>query len=138
MGWRLFGYAVILGGTAALLQWLDYLHAIRSMPGDIYVAVLAIGFMALGLWAGNRLTRRRASAIPFERNDAAIRSLGLSPRECELLALLASGRSNKELARELGISPNTVKTHLARLFDKLDVGRRIEAIEKARMLALIE
>ena len=137
MGWQLIGYACVLGVAAALLQWLDYAHAVRSMPGEVYIALLAIGFMALGRWAGNRLTRRAPSA-PFQRNDAAIRSLGLSPRECELLALLASGRSNKELARDLGISPNTVKTHLARLFEKLGVGRRIEAIEKARMLALIE
>ena len=54
-----------------------------------------------------------------------------------LLALLASGQSNKELARTLGISPNTVKTHLARLYEKLEVQKRVQAIEKARWLALI-
>ena len=63
---------------------------------------------------GDRLTPRPAPA-GFERNEAAIRSLGLSPRECEILALLASGQSNKEMARTLGISPNTVKTHVARV-----------------------
>ena len=69
------------------------------------------------------------------RNEAAIRSLGLTPRECEILALLASGQSNKELARALGISPNTVKTHVARVYEKLEVQKRMQAIEKARWLA---
>ncbi len=86
---------------------------------------------------GTRLTPRQAKAA-FVRNDAAARSLGLSAREEEILALLASGQSNKELARTLGISPNTVKTHVARVYEKLQVTRRIEAIEKARFLALID
>ncbi len=55
----------------------------------------------------------------------------------EILALLASGQSNKEMARTLGISPNTIKTHVARLYEKLEVQRRLPAIEKARWLALI-
>ena len=107
-----------------------------SISTEIYIALLAIGFIALGMWAGRRLTPRPAPA-EFQRNDAAIRSLGLTPRECEILALLASGQSNKELARTLGISPNTIKTHVARVYEKLEVERRIEAIEKARWLALI-
>ena len=73
----------------------------------------------------------------FERNDAAVRSLGLTPRECEILGLLASGRSTKEIARQLDISPNTAKTHLARIYEKLEVQRRTQAIHKARELALI-
>ena len=94
-------------------------------------------FTALGLWVGHRLTARKLSAA-FERNAAAIASLELTRRECEILDLLASGQSNKELARTLGISPNTVKTHLASLFAKLSVDRRVKAIEKARFLALID
>ena len=88
-------------------------------------------------WVGNRLTPRRARPEGFVRNDAAVRSLGLSPREVEILDALASGQSNKELARRFGISPNTVKTHLARIYGKLEVERRVQAIEKARMLAMI-
>ncbi len=52
--------------------------------------------------------------------------------------MLASGQSNKELARTLGISPNTVKTHIGRVFEKLEVQKRVAAIEKARWLAIIE
>ena len=69
--------------------------------------------------------------------NAAIRSLGLTTRECEILGHLASGQSTKELARTFAISPNTVKTHLARVFEKLEVQNRMQAVEKARWLALI-
>lgn len=129
-------YALVLALAAAALQWLEFRYLARAFSTEIYIALLAAGFAGLGVWAGMRLTPRTAPA-PFERNDAAIRSLGLTARECELLALLASGQSNKELARTLGISPNTVKTHLARLYEKLEVQKRVQAIEKARWLALI-
>jgi len=135
--WRtILLYAFALALAASALEWLKFRHWTQTFSTEIYIFLIAAGFIALGLWAGRRLTPRPAAAR-FERNDAAIRSLGLSPRECEILALLASGRSNKELARALGISPNTVKTHLARLFDKLEVQKRVHAIEKARSLALI-
>ncbi|RYD30275.1 MAG: LuxR family transcriptional regulator, partial [Sphingomonadales bacterium] len=61
----------------------------------------------------------------------------ISPRECEILALLAHGYSNREMAERLGISANTVKTHVGRLYEKLAVQKRIQAVEKARLLALI-
>lgn len=129
-------YALGLAAAAAALQWLEHRYLMRSLSTELYVALLAAGFTALGLWAGFRMTPRPAGS-GFERNHAAARSLGLTARECEILALLASGQSNKELARTLGISPNTVKTHLARLYEKLEVDRRVQAIEKARGLALI-
>lgn len=130
-------YALALALAAAALEWLRLRHATRLDSTELYVAILAIGFIALGIWVGRRLTPRPLP-VAFERNEAAIRSLGLSPRECEILDLLASGQSNKELARTLGISPNTVKTHVARVYEKLEVGKRVAAIEKARWLAIIE
>jgi DNA-binding CsgD family transcriptional regulator len=129
-------YAVALAAGAGLLQWLEYRYVTRAYSAEIYVALVAAGFVALGIWVGRRLT----PAPPvggFVRNEAAIRSLGLSPRECEILALLASGQSNKEMARTLAISPNTIKTHVARVYEKLEVARRVQAIEKARWLRLI-
>ena len=129
-------YALALAVAVAALEWLEYRYLTRAFPTEIYIALLAAGFVGLGLWVGRRLTPG-APALVFERNAAAIRSLGLTARECEILALLASGQSNKELARTLGISPNTVKTHLARLYEKLGVQKRVQAIEKARWLALI-
>jgi DNA-binding CsgD family transcriptional regulator len=130
-------YAVALALAVTGLEWLEYRYVTRAFSTEIYIVLLAAGFAALGLWAGQLLTRRRAPVVGFERNDAAIRSLGLTPRECEILELLASGRSTKEIARQLAISPNTAKTHLARVFQKLEVQRRTQAIHKARELALI-
>ncbi|HEX8217079.1 MAG TPA: LuxR C-terminal-related transcriptional regulator [Allosphingosinicella sp.] len=129
-------YALALAFGATLLQWLEYRYLARAFSTEIYIALLSLGFVSLGIWAGRRLTPR-PTGDGFTRNDAAIRSLGLSRRECEILELLASGQSNKELARTLSISPNTVKTHIARVYDKLEVERRVQAIEKARSLALI-
>ena len=129
-------YALALALAVAALEWLEYRHVTRAFSTEIYIVLLAVGFAALGIWVGNRLTTR-PSNVRFERNQAAIRSLGLTERECEILDRLASGQSNKDLARELGISPNTVKTHVARVYEKLEVQKRVQAIEKARWLSLI-
>lgn len=135
--WRpILTYGLALGLGATLLGWLEYRYATRIYSPEIYVALIAAGFVALGIWVGRSLTPA-APAGDFIRNEAAIRSLGLSPRECEILALLASGQSNKEMARALAISPNTIKTHVARVYEKLEVARRVQAIEKARWLRLI-
>jgi DNA-binding CsgD family transcriptional regulator len=130
-------YALALAVGAGLLQWLEYRYVTRAYSTEIYVALVAAGFVVLGIWVGRRLTPAAPADGAFVRNDAAIRSLGLSPRECDVLGLLASGQSNKEMARTLAISPNTVKTHLARVYEKLEVERRVQAIEKARWLRLI-
>ena len=129
-------YGLVLALAAVGLEWLRFRHVTRIDSTEIYVAILAIGFIALGIWVGRRLTPQ-PRPTEFERNNAAIRSLGLTERECDILARLASGQSNKELARTLAISPNTVKTHLARVFEKLEVQNRMQAVEKARWLALI-
>jgi ATP/maltotriose-dependent transcriptional regulator MalT len=115
---------------------MDYKHAVRAWSTEIYVLTIAILFAILGVWVGNRLTGRRA--IPdFERNSAAITSLGISLREYEVLEMLGDGHSNKVIARQLSISPNTVKTHVARLYEKLEVASRTQAIGKARSLNIL-
>ena len=129
-------YAVARALAAAVLDCLEYRWTSRALSTEIYIALIACGSIALGIWAGTRLTPRTAPAA-FARNDKAAESLGLTARECEILALLASGGSNKAIARALGISPNTVKTHVARVYEKLEVQNRIMALEKARSLALI-
>src|SRR6185503_16175083 len=131
-------YAIALALAVAALEWLEYRYVTRAFSTETYIVLLAVGFAGLGLWAGHRLTQRSpAPSAGYERNDAAVRSLGLTPRECEILELLASGRSTKEIARQLEISPNTAKTHLANVYQKLEVQRRTQAIHKARELALI-
>lgn len=129
-------YGLALAGGAFLFEWLDYKHSMRAWSTELYVGIVAILFVALGIWIGNRLTPQPRGTA-FERNDAAIRSLGISDRECEVLDLLASGAANKVIARRLGISPNTVKTHVARLFEKLEAANRTEAIHKARTLDIL-
>jgi DNA-binding CsgD family transcriptional regulator len=129
-------YGIALAAAATALQWAEYRYLAHRLSIEIYLALIAIGFIALGAWAARKLTPHPAPAV-FEVNRAAIRSLGLTPREHEILERLASGQSNKELARALAISPNTIKTHLARLYEKLEVRNRVEAIQKARFLALI-
>jgi len=130
-------YALALALAVTGLEWLQYRYVTRAFSTEIYIVLLAASFAALGLWAGHRLTRRRSVAPGFERNDAALRSLGLTPREYEILGLLAAGQSTKEIARQLEISPNTAKTHIASVYQKLEVQRRTQAIHKARELALI-
>lgn len=129
-------YALALAAGAFLLQWLQYRYLARVFSGEIYIALIALGFAGLGLWAGLKLARRPASAT-FEKNDAAIASLGITPREQDVLVQLAAGKSNKEIAQKLGVSPNTIKTQIASLYQKLEVQRRTQAIQKARELALI-
>ena len=140
MGWDTVRYALVYGIPlallAALLQWAEYRYFLLRMPGEAYVALIALVFIAIGIWVGMRLTGRQA-APEFERNDKAIVSLGLTPREYEILEHLAKGESNKEIARSLSVSPNTVKTHVASLYLKLDVTGRGKAVEAARALALI-
>lgn len=129
-------YGLALAAGALLLQWLQYKFLVRAFPAEIYIGLIAVAFAALGVWAGLRLARRPAAAT-FEKNTAALASLGITQREQQVLALLAAGKSNKEIAQALGVSPNTVKTQVASLFQKLQVQRRTQAILKARELALI-
>lgn len=130
----------IYGGALALaalaLNWVQFQFLARTHPGEIYVALIAAGFLGLGLWAGAKLFRP-APAAPFSHNAAAQASLGITERELEVLQLIAAGRSNKEIAGKLDVSPNTVKTHIARLYEKLEAARRTEAILRARELGLI-
>jgi DNA-binding CsgD family transcriptional regulator len=129
-------WAIVLAVGAFALQQLQYAFFVRMFSREIYVALIAVAFAALGIWLGWRLSPRRTGE-PFARNTAALASLGLTGQEVKVLEALAAGRSNKEIARALGLSPNTVKTHLANLFGKLQVSRRTQAILRARELSLI-
>jgi DNA-binding CsgD family transcriptional regulator len=136
MGRAILLYAVLLAAGAFALEWLQYQYVIKVFAPEVYIGLIALGFTALGIWAGYRLTPKRA-AVGFEKNDAALRALGVTEREFAVLELLAAGHSNKEIARDLDVSPNTVKTHIQHLFEKLEVQRRTQAIQKARELRLV-
>ncbi|MBO9697659.1 MAG: response regulator transcription factor [Sphingopyxis sp.] len=128
-------YGTGLAAAAFLLEWLNYKHLVHRWSTEFYVVCIAVICVALGIWVGNRLTARPRQ--PFARNDAVIAALGLSARECEVLEMLAAGHANKMIARELDISPNTVKTHVARVYEKLAVASRTQAIQKARTLDIL-
>ena len=129
-------YALGLALAAIALAWLEYKYVTRVFTGEIYGIFIAMGFTALGVWAGRRLTRKSAPA-PFELNEAALAALGVTTREHEMLQALADGLTNKEIARRFDVSPNTVKTHVSSLYEKLEVQRRTQAVQKAKELALI-
>jgi ATP/maltotriose-dependent transcriptional regulator MalT len=129
-------YGALLALGAIGLEWLQYQYLIRTFPNEAWLALLAIVFMGLGIWVGARIFHKTPPA-PFEPNIKVRETLGISDRELEVLELLAAGRSNKEIATRLDVSPNTVKTHVAKLFEKLEVRRRTEAILKARELGMI-
>lgn len=129
------GYGLALAAAAFVLEWADYRHRSMAWSTSVYVITIGIGFAALGAWVGHQLTARPVP--PFTPNHAAIAALGISPRELEVLGLLAGGSANKVIARHLAISPNTVKTHIARLFEKLEASNRTEAIARARALAIL-
>jgi DNA-binding CsgD family transcriptional regulator len=129
-------YGALLAAGTLALQWLDYEHFARAYSSDIYIFLIAAGFLALGIFVGIR-----AFAVPkpkpFDGNPQAQAALGISPRELDVLKEIATGRSNKEIAAQLNVSPNTVKTHVAQLFEKLGAKRRTDAIAKARELGIV-
>ncbi|WP_375204726.1 response regulator transcription factor [Hyphococcus sp.] len=129
-------YAFALALAALILSWLEVKYVTRVHAGEIYLVLIAAGFTALGAWAGARLTRK-APPPDFETNRAALASLKITSREHETLTALADGLTNKEIARRFNVSPNTVKTQVSSLYEKLGVSRRTQAVQKARELALI-
>ena len=129
-------YALVLVAATFALQWLEYRYAMRHLPASLLLGVLGAGFICLGIWVGLSLARRAPQA-EFELNERGLESLGISSREYAVLELLAGGMTNKEIARALDISPNTVKSHVARLYEKLGVSRRTEAVNRSRELRLI-
>ncbi len=130
-------YGALLGAGTLGLQWLDYRYVARAYSGSVYILLVAVAFLALGIYVGARMLGGLPKAVLFDGNPSAQAELGISPRELTVLQELAAGRSNKEIAARLEVSPDTVKTHVARLFEKLSAKRRTDAINKARQLGLV-
>ena len=129
-------YSLAMAGGAFALKWLEYQYTVRVFSTEIYVTLIATSFAGLGVWAGRRLARPRIEQ-PLGPNTQALEQLGISKREFDVLELLAQGHSNQEIAAALYVSGNTVKSHLSRLYQKLEVSRRTQAVQKARALRLI-
>lgn len=134
-------YGVSLAVLVFLLKYLEYQFFSKDLALEFYLAVIAMLFTSLGIWAGLRLTRKKvvvvkmASAFAF--NEHELDRLGISKREYEVLEWMARGLSNQEIADKLFVSLNTVKSHSSNLFLKLEVSRRTQAIQKAKELSLI-
>ncbi len=129
-------YAGLLAAAAFALQWIEYQYMTKVFATEFYIALIGIGFLVLGLWLGRVLTPDRRSP-DFALNEAALKSLGITKREYAVLEHLAGGQSNKQIAQSLHVSPNTVKTHVSRLYEKLEVSQRVQAVQKAKDLELI-
>ncbi|MEO1323227.1 MAG: LuxR C-terminal-related transcriptional regulator [Pseudomonadota bacterium] len=129
-------YALALAAAAFVVQWVEYQYLARVFTVEIYILLIGIGFTALGIWLGRALTSAPQTAR-FELNKAALKALGITNREHTVLEHMASGRSNKEIAEALHVSPNTIKTHISRLYGKLEVKQRVQAVQKAKDLQLI-
>lgn len=142
-------YGVLLAILMFLLKWLELRFIIFDHSYEIYVGFLAFIFTGLGIWLTLKLTKPKietrviekevfiSRTDDFEPNTSLIEKLQISKRELEILNLLAKGLSNQELAEALCVSLSTVKSHNQNLFEKLDVKRRIQAVEKAKSLQII-
>jgi len=135
MGKTVFVYGSIIALTAFALSWLDTRFWMRDIGFEIYGLGIAVLFAGLGIWI-ERQRNPETATTSKARNDKAIKALGLTRREVEMLDFLTLGKSNKEIARDLDLSPNTVKTHLANMYEKLGVRNRTQAVSKALEMSL--
>jgi two-component system, NarL family, response regulator LiaR len=146
-------YGVCGGVLITLLRLMEYRFLVAEHSVEIYGALIAALFAGIGIWLGVTLTRKNPSAglkkaqgptgkevpvaSPFVVDEARMKASGLTPREIEILGLIASGLSNREIAARLFVSENTVKTHSSRLFDKLGAKRRTQAVQFGKAAGLI-
>ena len=140
-------YGLIAGVLIAVLQLIEYRWLVVEHSVEIYGGLVAAVFASLGIWLGLRLTRPKETVVvrevmvpapvDFVRDERKVESLGITPRELEILELIAAGLSNREIAERVFVSENTVKTHSSRVFDKLGARRRTQAVQLGKELQLI-
>jgi NarL family two-component system response regulator LiaR len=148
-------YGLIGGILIAVLKWTEYRFLVVDHSIEIYGGLTAAIFAVLGIWLGLKLTKPQhtvvikevpvpvhlpapaASGEPFIPDDKKRESLGITPRELEILELIAQGLSNREIAAKLFVSENTVKTHSSRVFDKLGAKRRTQAVQLGKESGLL-
>ena len=140
----------LVGGVLiVVLRLSEYQFLVIEHSFEIYAAPIAIIFAAFGIWLGIKLTKPRERVVlreirvpaeapaAFTLNRPQLDSLGITPRELEILSLIAQGLSNREIAERLFVSENTVKTHCSRAFDKLGARRRTQAVQLSKQLGLL-
>jgi DNA-binding CsgD family transcriptional regulator len=144
---ELFLYGALGGVLIALLKVIEYKHFVQAYPSEVYGGLVALIFTAVGIYLGLKWTKAKEVVVvrevrvrddgPFVLNGANLKEVGLTQREHEILGLIAQGLSNREIGEKLFVSENTVKSHSSRLFDKMGVNRRTQAVQKGRDLGLI-
>jgi DNA-binding CsgD family transcriptional regulator len=140
-------FGVSGGLLIVVLRLIEYRFLIVSHSLEIYGGLVALVFAAVGIWLGLKLTKKEEMIVvrevpvlasePFVLNQTKLEELGITKRELEILALIAGGMSNREIAERLFVSENTVKTHSSRLFDKLNAKRRTQAVQIGKEFGLI-
>jgi len=147
---HLFLYGASLAALLILLKWLEYRLILVDYAFEAYASAIAIIFTALGIWLALKLTKPKVKTVVVEKpvyienspdefsiNLHELARLNLSKRELEVLQLMAKGLSNQEISDSLFVSLNTIKTHSSKLFEKMEVKRRTQAVEMAKRLCLI-
>jgi NarL family two-component system response regulator LiaR len=138
-------YGAIGGVLITLLKLMEYKYFVREYPFEIYGGLVAVIFTAVGIYLGLKWTRTKEVVVirevrrdgPFVLNAEKLKEVGLTPREHETLGLIAQGLSNREIGEKLFVSENTVKAHSSRVFEKMQVNRRVQAVQKGKDLGLI-
>ena len=146
---RKYGQLILYGISMALLlfllKWLELRFVIIDHALEIYVGAIALIFTGLGIWLAMKILKPKVTVVekevylnsPFSINKKELELLNLSKRELEVLQLMSEGLSNKEIADRLFVSLSTIKTHSNNLFDKMNVERRTQAIDKGKRLGII-
>jgi DNA-binding CsgD family transcriptional regulator len=108
-------YGLLMGVLALILQVTHYKLLVRDINLELFGFIIGILFLGIGVFLGRRLIRGERSPI-----DINHKKIGLSEREKEVLLLIAEGLSNQEIADRLSISLSTAKTHISRIYSKLN------------------
>jgi len=139
-------YGLAAGLLIAALKWAEYRFLILEHSLEIYGGLIAATFAVLGIWLGQKLTGRpdgtSVGSTPIPAGPAVpdkkkAEDLGITPRELDILELIAKGMSNREIAETLYVSENTVKTHSSRVFGKLGAKRRTQAVQLGKEFGLL-
>jgi len=151
--WSKNKQVIIYGASLAvllfLLKWLETRYILLDQQLDTYLGIVAVLFTALGIWLALKIQKPKVETVIVEKkvvlttgpdftlNEEEVRRLNLSKCELEVLKLMADGLSNQEIASKLFVSLNTIKTHSAQIFEKMEVKRRTQAVDMAKRLCII-
>jgi DNA-binding CsgD family transcriptional regulator len=146
---ELIGYAISMAALLLILNLLEYNFTIIQHKNNLYIGIISLIFTFLGIWISQKLSKPEIKTVVIEKeiivqknmnfsiNQNELEQRKISKRELEVLQLMAEGLSNQEIASRLFVSLNTIKTHSSKLFEKLEVKRRTQAIEIAKNLGLL-